>query len=459
MWSGRDGKIVGGDGATSLVDRLPPQNISAEQSVLGGVLLDPDVLDDVMTFLSPEDFFRDAYGTVYRRLVEMRGRGVAIDALTLADELDRRGELGDIGGDVGLAEIANSVPHAANARFHAEIIRQKSVTRSLIQAATEIISDGYSNLLTAKELVASAESKVFAVRDRESTGVSATTVEVIGEAMAGIERRGSGETSGVASGLHDLDKILGGFKPEEMSILGARPSQGKTALAMRVAVGAARSYQEPVLVVSLEMNRVSLANRMLAAEGRIDSRKIERNHGRYALTYSDMTTLNAAAYQLSDVRMVIDDSPSQDVGRIAAAARRLKRRSGLCMVVVDYLGLIEGDRIRGESRQEEVARISRSLKAAARETRVPWLVLHQLNRDVEKRVDKRPCMADLRESGQIEADADVVMLLHRPAYYDPNDKPGVAEVIVAKNRNGPTDAVELLFEGWCTRFDNLAARL
>ena len=447
---------TGGGGASTLADRLPPQNLEAERSVLGGCLLDAAVIDDVMTFLRPEDFYRDAHGIVYRRLCEMRGRGCTPDAVTLAEELEAAGDFDRIGGDDGLAEIANSVPHAANARYHAEIVRQKAVVRGTIQAATEIIRDGYSGLLTASELVAAAESRIFGLREREVAGRSAAIADVVGEAMAGVERRGAGGSPGILTGLDDLDAVLGGLKPEEVTILGARPSMGKTALGLRIAMGAAATYGEPVLFSSLEMGRISLVNRMLAAEGRIDSRKIERNRDRYRLVEADLDTLNRTAYRLATTPMFIDDSPVQSVGRIAAAARRIKRRDGLGLVMIDYLGLIDGERQRGESRQEEVARISRGLKAAARETKVPWVVLHQLNRENEKRGDKRPCMADLRESGQVEADADVILLLHRPAYYDPDDKPGVAEVIVAKNRNGPTEAVELSFEGRFTRFDNLA---
>jgi len=457
MWDNRR-KSMGTDGSACVAERMPPQNLDAERGVLGGCLLDAEVIDDVIAMLRPEDFYRDAHQIMFRRIIELRGRGEPVDAVTLGAELERTGEIDEIGGDDSLSTVANSVPHAANARYHAEIVRQKAQTRVLIQAASEIITDGYSNLMTATELVSSAESKIFAVRDREIIGTARTTCDLIGETMEAIEQRGSGTVTGIATGLIDLDDMLGGFKGGEMTIVGARPSQGKTALGLRVAMGAAKDYRQPVLFASIEMNHASLMNRILSAEARVDSRRIERNRGSYVLTDKDRLGLNQAAYRLANARLVIDDAPMQSVGRIVATARRLKRRDGLSMVLVDYLGLIDGERRHGESRQEEVARISKGLKAGARETGVPWIVLHQLNRESEKRGDKRPCLADLRESGQIEADADVVILLHRPAYYDPNDKPGVAEIIVAKNRNGPTGAVELLFEGFCTRFDNVSSR-
>ncbi|WP_337174103.1 replicative DNA helicase [Paludisphaera sp.] len=440
--------------SSTLADRLPPQNLEAERSVLGGILLDNDVLHDIVTFLTADDFYRDSHQLIYRTVTELYNDGKAIDAVTLGDELDRKGQLEQVGGDDGLAEIANSVPHAANARYHAEIVRQKSVSRQLIQSATEIIRDGYSNLYTSQQLLETAERKVFAIAEDQIKGQVHELKGVLSEAMDRITKR-TEEThvvTGVGTGFFDVDDITTGFQPEQLIIVAARPAMGKTAFALNICAHAAVNNQVPTLVVSLEMGRLELGERLLSAQARVDSNKLRTGRG---MDYREMSKLGKAYGEIASAPIHIDDTPSRTMLQILATARRLKMRHGLGLIMIDYIQLIDADESR-DSRQEQIAKISRRLKMMARELHVPVVALSQLNRAVENREDRRPRMADLRESGAIEQDADMVLLLHRPDYYDPNDQPGVAEVIVAKNRAGRTDTAKLVFLKNLTLFDNMS---
>lgn len=437
-------------------DRLPPHNLDAERMVLSACLLDAQAIDDVLLVLKDGDFYREAHGLAYGAIRALREDGREVDAVTLADELARRGQFERIGGDDFLAEIAGAAPHAANARYHADIVRQKAVTRGLVALSTDTIREAYSGLWASDQLVESAERRLFALRDAEARDSSSTTEELVGDALTRIRAReeadGASEGLGVPSGFADLDQFIDRLKPEEMTVLAARPSQGKTALAMQIAVNAALDSGVRCLVVSLEMGRQALADRMLANHAPLDGAKIVRP---WTMTFAEKHRLAKAAAELSGAPIVVDDAPTRTVGQIAAMGRRMKRRGGLGLIVVDYLQLIDDERGRGESRHEGVARISRRLKATARELGVPVLALSQLNRQSEQREGLRPRLADLRESGQIEQDADAVLLLHRPDFYDPNDQPGIAEVIVAKNRNGPTGATRLVFLKSFTRFESL----
>ncbi|AMV36595.1 replicative DNA helicase [Planctomyces sp. SH-PL62] len=453
---GRDGSGSGGSYAKAdsgpLADRLPPQNLDAERSVLGGILLDNDILHDIVAFLTPDDFYRDAHQLVYRAVREMYDDGKAIDVVTLADELDRRGQLAQVGGDDALSEIANSVPHAANARYHAEIVRQKSVSRQLIQSATEIIRDGYSNLYTSQQLLETAEKKVFAIAEDQIKGQVHELQGVLSEAMDRITKR-TEEThvvTGVSTGFIDVDDITTGFQPEQLIIVAARPAMGKTAFALNICASAAIQHQVPTLVVSLEMGRLELGERLLSAQARVDSNKLRTGRG---MDYREMSKLGKAYGEIASAPIHIDDTPSRNMLQIMASARRLKMRQGLGLIMIDYIQLIDSDESR-DSRQEQIAKISRRLKMLARELHVPVIALSQLNRAVENREDRRPRMADLRESGAIEQDADLVLLLHRPDYYDPNDQPNIAEVIVAKNRAGRTDTAKLHFVKNLTLFES-----
>ena len=439
---------------SALSDKLPPQNLEAERKVLGGVLLDNDALHEIIPILKADDFYRDSHQTIYRAICELYDEGKAVDAVTLADELIRRGEFESVGGDETLAEILNSVPHAANSRYHAEIVREKSVSRKLIEGATEIIRDGYSNRLTSKELLEIAETKIFQIAEDQIKGDTHDIKAVVTQAMEQISLRAEGkhEVHGVATGFYDLDEMLGGFQPGHLIILAARPSMGKTAFALNICDHAAVENKTSTLFVSLEMGRVELAERLLWSRARVDGSRLRKGNN---LGTRELTLLGKAYNEFSQSPIFIDDTPARDVLQITASARRLKMRNNLGMIVLDYIQLVDSEDSR-DSRQEQIAKISRRLKALARSLKIPVIALSQLNRAVENREDRRPRMADLRESGAIEQDADIVLLLHRPEYYDPNDQPGIAEVIVAKNRNGPTGTEKLTFLKNITKFENLA---
>lgn len=435
-------------------DRLPPQHLEAEQGVLGSVLLDNEVMHDVVGFLRAEDFYRDAHQIVFSALRDLYDQGKGIDAVILADELKRRDQFQRIGGDDALAEIVESVPHAANGKYYAEIVKEKAIQRRLIDSATEILRDGYSNQFTAKELLESAERKVFAIAQDQIRGATLELKDVVLQAMDRIAVRAETKhaVTGVGSGLMDLDDLVGGFHAGQLIILAARPSMGKTAMALNICDHAALELKTPVLFSSLEMGAMEIAERLLCARSRVDGHKLRTGIG---LGNREMTQLGKAYNELVSGQFFIDDTPARNMLQITATTRRLCLRQKLGMIVVDYIQLIDSEDSR-DSRQEQIAKISRRLKTLARELSLPVMALSQLNRAVESREDRRPRMADLRESGAIEQDADVVLLLHRPEYYDATDQPGVAELIVAKNRNGPTGSVKLTFEKNLTRFANLA---
>ena len=438
----------------SMIDRLPPQNIEAEQGVLGSVLLDNDVLHDVVSMITVEDFYRDSHQIIYRTIRDLYDLGKAIDAITLVDELSRRDQYQAIGGHETLSQILNSVPHAANAKYYAGIVREKSVSRLLIESATEIIREGYSNNFTSEELLEAAERRIFQIADGQTKGDTVELREVVTLAMDRIAARTESKhpITGVATGFFDLDKITCGLQPEQLIILAARPSMGKTALALNICDHVAVNLKLPVLYVSLEMGQVELAERLLCARSRVDGHKLRTGQN---LGTREMALLGKGFDELRTSPLFIDDTPARNMLQITANARRLKLRHGLGMVVLDYIQLVDSEEAR-DSRQEQIAKISRRLKTLARELKVPVIALSQLNRAVENREDRRPRMADLRESGAIEQDADFVLLLHRPEYYDANDQPGIAELIVAKNRNGATESVKLTFLKSITRFENLA---
>ena len=434
---------------------LPPQNLEAEQGVLGSILLDNDVLHDVVGLLDVEHFYRDNHQIFYRAIRDLYDLGKAIDAITISDELVRRDQFKAIGGDEFISQILGSVPHAANAKYYAQIVRQKAVSRALIESANHILVDGYSNNFTAEELLEDAERRIFAIAEDQSSSETVELRDVVTQAMDRIAARSEARhpISGVPTGYFDLDDITGGLQPEQLIILAARPSMGKTAIALNICDHAAVTSKIPVLFVSLEMGRVELAERLLCARSKVDGHKLRTGQN---LGTREMTLLGKGYDELRSSPMFIDDSSSRTMLQITANARRLKLRQSIGMIVVDYIQLIDSDESR-DSRQEQIAKISRRLKTLAREMKLPVVALSQLNRAVENREDRRPRMADLRESGAIEQDADMILLLHRPEYYDANDQPGIAEVIVAKNRNGATGTVKLTFLKNFTRFENLSS--
>lgn len=442
----------------ALGDRLPPQNLEAERGVLGSVLLDGELLDDVIPILAVRDFYRDSHQVIYDAIRSMYDLGHRVDPLTLADELTRRDQFQKIGGDLTLRELVDSVPHAANAVYYAGIVREKAISRRTIETATEIIRRGYSNQYTARELVAFAEEAILDVDGLHGRGGPVPMDRIVGEVMDEVERMQRGEFLGVATGFEDLDDVLCGLPPGSVTVLAARPSIGKTALGMAIGANvAARS--EPVLFFSLEMSRRELGHRYLAAWSKIDNYDL-RDAGKLNRIDRGWQRLHEAAGRLSRIAMEIDDSSSYTVAEMIAVARRFKRsRGGLGLILVDYLGLTDGQRSRGMSRQEEVAEISRGIKRMAGQLDCAVLALHQLNRKPEGRDDHQPQMSDLRDSGAIEQDAHSVLLLHRPEFYDKDIEPGIAHLIIAKNRNGQTTAIKLAFKKEWAHFDSHSERL
>ncbi len=435
-------------------DRLPPQNLEAELGVLGSVLLDNDALHEVVPIVKVEDFYRDSHQTIYRAIRDLYDLGKAIDLITLNEELHKRGEFEAVGGDETLAKIMESVPHSANAKYYAQIVKQKAISRQLIESANQILRDGYSNTFSADELLQAAERKIFAIAEDQATGETVDIKDVIVTAMDRITAKAEDRhaVSGVATGYYDLDEITSGFQGTQLIILAARPSMGKTALALNICEHVICELNKGVLFVSLEMGEVELVDRLLSSRGRVDGYKLRTGKG---LGTQDMAQLGRAYTELHKAPLYIDSTPARNMLQITANARRLKLRKDLGMIVVDYIQLVDAEENR-DSRQEQIAKISRRLKQLARELNIPVIALSQLNRAVENREDRRPRMADLRESGAIEQDADLVLLLHRPEYYDANDQPGIAELIIAKNRAGATDTVKMTFIKNLTRFENLA---
>jgi replicative DNA helicase len=436
------------------MDRLPPQNLEVELGVLGMAMLDSSTLGDVAERVGVADFYRDTHQLIYKAIIDLHAEGKPVDFTTVANELVRRNQFDRVGGNEMLLRLAEGAPVSANAAYYADIIREKSVKRTIIEAANQLLRDGYSEEFTAAEALQRAERTIFDLSMHQTaTGNVRSVAEILPVVLETIRRRRGGEVSGISSGFPDLDFITGGFQPGQLVVLAARPSHGKSALAWAFAEHAAVAVGTPSLFASLEMTSESLIERALSSRSRIDGHKIRTG---YALLANDLAKLDGAVAELSPAPIFVDDTPAQTMLHAMSTARRLKLRHGLGLVVFDYAQLAESGDGSVESRQEQVAAISRRLKAMARELGVPVVALSQLNRECEKRPDHQPILADLRESGAIEQDADIVILLNRPERYDPNDQPGIAIVDVAKNRNGATGRVKLYFQRAFVRFDSLA---
>jgi replicative DNA helicase len=441
----------------SLFDRVLPQNIEAEQAVLGSMLLDNNVIHDVVQLItSPEAFFRDAHRKVYSAIVDKYNEAQNIDPLILFEELKRRGQLEEPGhGELTieyLGDILDQTPTAANAVYYARIVREKAVARRLIFASTDILRQAYDQFEAADDLLSMAESRIFEIAQTRAVSETHHVADVLTDTFERLHKRsehGGHLLSGLPTGFVELDDLTGGLQDSELVIVAARPSVGKTAFALNIAMHVAVEERKGVFIASLEQSKLELAERLLCSMGRVDGHKLRSGR----VSSHDISVLMDAANDLRPAPMFIDDTPGRTLTQIAAGARRLKMKHDISLVVIDYLQLIESENKR-ESRQDQISQISRRLKALARELKVPVIALSQLNRSPEMREGHRPRMADLRESGAIEQDADVVMLLHRPDLYDKQAKPGTAEVIIAKQRNGPTGDVQLTFLKQFTRFEN-----
>ena len=451
-------------GGSHLFDRQPPCNIEAERNTLGSILVLPQVCDDVALILKPDDFYDPAHHTLYSHILAMYEGGKRIDMTLLVDRLKNAGDYESIGGAAFLAEVTQSVPTAANVTYYANIVLDKAVLRSLIHTSTEIVRDAYDQARGGRELLNYAEERIFNIRDQRTQSRSVSEIhDVLMEAFAQIDARVEGAATGLSTGFNDLDKLTGGLHPAELVIVAARPSMGKTALAANIAEFVATEEKQPTLFVSLEMSRLELVQRMMCSRGEINGEKFRSGY----LSGDDHKKLIEVSATLGKSPLFIDDSPSRTITEIGATARRLKRQqTNLGLIVVDYLQLIQPDNS-SDPRQEQVAKMARRLKILSRELDVPIICLAQLNRQTEMMKDNRPKLSHLRESGAIEQDADVVLMVHREEYYlsaaereqmksgnNPNNCLGEADIIIAKQRNGPTGELKLHWFQQYTRFKN-----
>jgi replicative DNA helicase len=434
------------------LDRLPPQNVEAERSVLGSLLRDNSVIGDVVQIVRTENFYSDAHQKIFAAIIGLYDTGKPVDLVVLAEELKQRGHLEDVGGYAALAALWGAEPTAANALYYARIVRDKAQVRNLIGASNEILRDAYDQVQPADELVESAERKIMQIAQAGIIGQTYSLRDAVNAAFDRIDRLTAGEaSSGLRTGYTDLDELTAGLHESELVIIAARPSVGKTSFATNIIRNIVLEGKHTVFFVSLEQSRVELAERFLCCHSRVDSHRLRKG----TLSADDMDRLMEAATELRNAKLFIDDSPAQGMLRIAANARRLKLRNDLRLVVIDYLQLIEPEN-RRDPRQEQVAQISRRLKFLAKELNIPVIALAQVNRSSEDRQDHRPRLADLRESGSIEQDADTVLLLHRPDRYEPGQHEGIIEVIVGKQRNGPTGEITLAYLRQFMRYEDYA---
>lgn len=424
--------------------RVPPQNLEAEQAVLGSILLESDALLTVMERVRPEDFYSVAHQRIFEAMVELNEENEAIDLVTLTARLKDRGQLEEVGGVSYLAKLVGSVPTAANVEYYAQIVEEKALLRRLIRTATQIVASGYEAGDDVGALLNEAEQRILEISRRHAAHGFVSIRDVLMEVFDRVEYlyHHKGGVTGIPSGFPDLDRMTSGFQRSDLIIIAARPSVGKTTFALNIAQNVAVRARETVAIFSLEMSAFQLVQRMISAESNVDAGRLRSGF----LEGDDWEKLTMAIGALSEAEIYIDDTPGITVTDIRAKCRRLKKEKGLGMVVIDYLQLIQTRGRPHESRQQEVSEISRMLKQMARELEVPVIALSQLSRSVEQRQDKRPMLSDLRESGSIEQDADLVAFLYRDDYYNQDsEKKNIIEVIIAKHRNGPVGTVELVF--------------
>jgi replicative DNA helicase len=436
--------------------KVPPQNLEAEQSVLGAILLDNMALAKAMEVITEEDFYRGAHRKIYTAMLDLSETGEAIDQITLTEHLKRKGDLETVGGAAYLAELVAAVPSSANVRYHSKIVRDKALLRSLLGTSHEIIARGYEGSSSVDELLEHAERSVFSIAEGKLGRSFVELKQIIKESLDLVDTlsKRKERITGIPTGFYDLDDLTAGLQPSDLVVIAGRPSMGKTSLALGMAQHAAVHHQKVVGVFSLEMSKAQLVLRMLSSEAHVDSHALRTGR----LQKEDWWRLAEAAGRLEQAPIFIDDSGAVTVQQMRGKARRLKREHGLDLLIVDYLQLMQG-RSDVESRQQEISDISRSLKALAKELNVPVIALSQLSRKVEDRKPPIPMLADLRESGAIEQDADLVVFIYREDQYDPNsEKKGIAEILVRKHRNGPTRDLQLFFHDRFAKFESLEQR-
>lgn len=437
-------------------ERVPPQDLDAEQSVLGGMLLSKDAIADVVETLKGHDFYRPAHETIYQAILDLYAKGEPADPITVGAELTKRGEITRVGGASYLHTLVQSVPTAANASYYAEIVHERAVLRRLVEAGTKITQMGYAADGDVDEIVNQAQAEIYAVTEQRTSEDYLPLSDIMEGALDEIEAIGSrsGEMTGVPTGFTDFDSLTNGLHPGQMIVIAARPAMGKSTLALDFARACSIKHNLPSVIFSLEMGRNEIAMRLLSAEARVALHHMRSG----TMTDEDWTRLARRMPDVSQAPLYIDDSPNLSMMEIRAKCRRLKQRNNLKLVVIDYLQLMQsGGSRRAESRQQEVSDMSRNLKLLAKELELPVIALSQLNRGPEQRTDKKPMVSDLRESGSIEQDADMVILLHREdAYEKESPRAGEADLIVAKHRNGPTATITVAFQGHYSRFVDMA---
>ncbi|RLL41758.1 replicative DNA helicase [Oceanobacillus piezotolerans] len=438
-------------------DRVPPHNMEAEQSVIGAIFLEAEAFTTASEVLVAEDFYRASHQRIFAAMMKLSDRGEPIDVVTVTSYLNDVKQLDEAGGVGYLTQLAESVPTAANIEYYCRIVEEKALLRRLIRTATDIVTAGFEREDEVEDVLNDAEKGILEVSGQKNSGTFKSIKDVLMNVYDNIEQlhQQKGDVTGVPTGFRDLDKITSGFQPNDLIIIAARPSVGKTAFALNIAQSVAVNTDTNVAIFSLEMGAEQLVQRMLCAEGNIDAQRLRNG----MLETEDWSRLTMAMGSLSNAGIYIDDTPGVRVSEIRSKCRRLKQEHGLGMILIDYLQLIQGSGNSRENRQQEVSEISRSLKALARELQVPLIALSQLSRGVESRQDKRPMMSDIRESGSIEQDADIVGFLYRDDYYDKEtENQNIIEIIIAKQRNGPTGTVELAFVKEYNKFVDLDHR-
>ncbi|OIO37108.1 MAG: replicative DNA helicase [Candidatus Omnitrophica bacterium CG1_02_49_10] len=438
------------------LEKMPPQALEAEVAIMGSMLIENSAISDVIEIIDESYFYKSAHKKIFRAMVRLYADNKAVDLITVSDELKKKGELEDIGGSAYIIHLAGAVPTAVNVRYHAKIVKEKGVLRNLINTATQIAAEGYDSEEDVDKLLDKAEQAIFDITSRKIESNFVPVRDIIKNSIETIDNlyQRKANITGIPTGFHELDAMTAGLQNSDLIIVAGRPSMGKSALATSIAEHASLVAKVPVALFSLEMSKEQLVQRMLCSHARVNAHNVRTGF----LSQTDWPRLTNAAGKLSDAPLYIDDSPSISALELRAKARRLKAQYDIKLIIVDYLQLMRG-LSKSENRQQEISDITRSLKALARELNIPLIAISQLSRAVESRQDHRPQLSDLRESGAIEQDADLVGLLLREEYYNPReDNKGISELIIAKQRNGPVGSISLAFIKEYARFENLSSR-
>lgn len=437
-----------------MIERSFPQSIEAEQAVLGAVFLKPTLLPEINEILASVDFYRPEHGVLYGHLQKMSTAGEAIDLVTVTESMRSRDLLDKVGGLGFLTAINQSVPTAANARHYVDIVLEKSRRRQIIDAGTAIVNAAYDESIEIEDVLDQSENTILAVTNKEWSKQGSSMTDILLNTFSRIDAlcKNKGGITGIPTGFVDFDRLTAGLHPSDFIIIAARPSMGKTAFALNIAAHVALHQDKHVALFSLEMSDEQITERILCAEGAVDSQKLRVGE----LNKDDWDRMLCTAEMLGGENLQVDDTPEITAAALRQKARKIKSQHGLDLIIIDYLQLMEGSKGKTENRQQEIAEISRSLKALARELNVPVIALSQLSRAVETRQDKRPMLSDLRESGSLEQDADIVAFLYRDDYYNPDSQnKNITDLIIAKHRNGPIDTIRLFFHKQFTKFSNL----